>query len=282
MLRPLESGVRRLTTPLRIVGPRVNREARSIRTPQRAEEPLDVELRWLVEDIYGPAVRDLPGLDVGRAYWGAKEAFPYGGDVVDVFRYGKGFTSIAVIDISGHGIRSARNAGLTKHALRAYASQGYDALGAIRALNRLCIENCAFEGESEFFATAFFAIIDAECGSMEYVSAGHEAACFVRGDGVRFLHATGPILGLLDDDRAFREEKIALEPGDVIAAVTDGFTEARNEQLEFLGATALSGVIERNRDLTAEQQAEAVVLHAFTYAGPRLADDVASVVLRIT
>jgi serine phosphatase RsbU (regulator of sigma subunit) len=106
--------------------------------------------------------------------------------------------------------------------LRAYASQGYDALGAIRALNRLCIENCAFEGESEFFATAFFAIIDAECGSMEYVSAGHEAACLVRGGGARFLDATGPILGLLDDDRAFREQKITLEPGDTIAAVTDG------------------------------------------------------------
>jgi serine phosphatase RsbU (regulator of sigma subunit) len=222
MLRPLESGVRRFAIPLKVVGARVDREARSFRTPQRAEEPLEVELRRLVEDIYGPAVRDLPGLDVGRAYWGAKAAFPYGGDVVDVFRYGKGFTSIAVIDISGHGIRSAKHAGLTKHALRAYASQGYDALGAIRALNRLCIENCAFEGESEFFATAFFAIIDAECGSMEYVSAGHEAACLVRGGGARFLDATGPILGLLDDDRAFREQKITLEPGDTIAAVTDG------------------------------------------------------------
>jgi len=266
---------------LKVVGPRANRDARSFRTPQRAEEPLDVELRWLVEDIYGPAVRELPGLDVGRAYWGVKTAFPYGGDVVDVFRYGKGFTSIAVIDISGHGIRSAKHAGLTKHALRAYASQGYDALGAIRALNHLCIENCAFEGESEFFATAFFAIVDAECRSMEYVSAGHEAACLVRGDETHFLHATGPILGLLDDDRAFREGKIALVPGDIIAAVTDGFTEARNEQLEFLGAAALAEVIEHNRDLTAEEQAEAIVLRAVTHAGPRLADDVAAVVVRI-
>jgi serine phosphatase RsbU (regulator of sigma subunit) len=282
VLRPLECSVRGFDLPLRVAGTREDREARSFRTPQRAEEPLEVELRWLVEDIYGPAVRDLPGLDVGRAYWGVKAAFPYGGDVVDVFRYGKGFTSIAVIDISGHGIRSAKHAGLTKHALRAYASQGYDALGAIRALNRLCIENCAFEGESEFFATAFFAIVDAEGGSMEYVSAGHEAACLVRGDGARFLDATGPILGLLDDDRAFRHETIALEQGDIIAAVTDGFTEARDEQLEFLGALPLASVIERHRDLTAEEQAEAVVRHAFTYAGPRLADDVAAVVVRVT
>jgi len=246
------------------------------------DEELDVELRWLVEDVYGPAVRDLPGLDVGRAYWGATPAFPYGGDVVDVFRYGNGCTSIAVIDISGHGIRAAKHAGLIKHALRAYASQGSDAVGAIRALNRLCIENCSFEGESEFFATAFFAIVDAERDTMHYVSAGHEAACLVRGDGCRFLNATGPILGLMDDERAFRQETLTLESGDIVAAVTDGFTEARNEQLEFLGAAALAGVIERNRDRTAEEQAEAVVRHAFAYGGPRLADDVAAAVIRVS
>jgi serine phosphatase RsbU (regulator of sigma subunit) len=247
-----------------------------------SSDALDAELRRLVEDIYGPAVPDLPGLDVGRAYWGAMAAFPYGGDVVDVFCYGNGRTSIAVIDISGHGIGSAKNAGLAKHALRAYASQGYDAVGAIRALNRLCIENCAFESESEFFATAFFAIVDADRQTMDYVSAGHEAACLIRGDGRRFFEATGPILGLLDDDRAFRGETIALEPGDIVAAVTDGFTEARNPQLAFLGASPLADVIERNRERSAEDQAEAIVRHAFNYAGPRLTDDVAAVVLRVT
>jgi len=282
MLCHLESGIRRFAAQLKAVGARANREARSFRTPERAEEPLDVELRRLVEDIYGPAVPDLPGLDVGRAYWGAKSAFPYGGDVVDVFRYGNGFTLISVIDISGHGIRSAKHAGLTKHALRAYASQGYDALGAIRALNRLCIENCRFEGETEFFASAFLAIVDPERHSMQYVSAGHEAACLVRGEGRRFLDATGPILGLLDDDRAFRAETLALEPEDIIAAVTDGFTEARDEQREFLGTSALAGIIERNRNRSAEEQAKAIVLHAFAYAGPRLSDDVAAVVLRVT
>jgi serine phosphatase RsbU (regulator of sigma subunit) len=281
MLWLLKSGVRRFACSVNAVEPSPDAESQSFRSPQRAEEPLDVELRWLAEDIYGPAVRNLAGLDIGRAYWGAKAAFPYGGDVVDVFRYGNGCTSIAVIDISGHGIRSAKHAGLTKYALRAYATQGYDAIGAIRALNRLFIENCSFEGESEFFATAFFAIVDAEWRSMHYVAAGHEAACLVRGEGRRFLDATGPILGLMDDDRAFRQATLALEPGDIVAAVTDGFTEARNEQLEFLGPTALADVIERNRDLTAEAQAQAIVRLAFTYAGPRLADDVAAAVLRV-
>jgi serine phosphatase RsbU (regulator of sigma subunit) len=267
---------------MKAVGPRARPEPGSFRLPQRADEALDVELRWLVEDVYGPAVRDIPGLDIGRAYWGATPAFPYGGDVIDVFRYGNGCTSVAVIDISGHGIRAAKHAGITKFALRAYASQGYDAAGAIRALNRLCIENCTFEGESEFFATAFFGIIDVDGGSMQYVSAGHEAACLIRGDRRHFLDATGPILGLFDDDRSFRQETIALEPDDIVAAVTDGFTEARNEQLAFLGSTPLADIIEAHRDDTAEEQAGAIIRHAFAYGGTRLADDVAALVLHIT
>jgi serine phosphatase RsbU (regulator of sigma subunit) len=262
---------------LKVAGSRANRESRSF----SADEDLDVELRRVVEEAYDSPARKLSGFDIGRAYWGARTAFPYGGDIVDVFQYANGRTSIAVIDISGHGIRSARHAGLVRHALRAYASQGYDAVGSIRALNRLCIEASIFEDDSEFFATAFFGIVGADRRSMAYASAGHEAACLVGGGGHRFLNATGPILGLLDDDRAFRGETVALEPGDIVAAVTDGFTEARNEDLEFLGALPLATVIEHNRVRSAQEQAQAIVTRAFEYAGARLADDVAAVVLTV-
>jgi sigma-B regulation protein RsbU (phosphoserine phosphatase) len=282
MLRARESGVYRFALAVKSGGPRRAVAPQSFRSPQRAEATLDIELRLLAEDIYGLAVPSFPDLDIGRAYWGARTEFPFGGDMVDVFRCNNGCTSIAVIDISGHGLRSAKHAGLAKYALRAYTSQGYDALGAIRALNRLFIENCSFEGENELFATTFFAIIDAERRSMRYVSAGHEAACLVRGDGRLFFDATGPILGLMDDDLTFHQATLALEPDDIVAAVTDGFTEARNEQGEFLGSTALADVVERNRDLTAEEQAQGIVRRAVAYAGPRLTDDVAAMVLRVS
>ncbi len=249
--------------------------------PHRAEPSLQTEMRLLVESVYGPPVRRLPGLDVGRAYWGATKGFRYGGDMADVFHYGNGCTSLAVVDISGHGIRAARYAGLAKYALRAYASQGFDALESVRALNCLCIENSTFEGEHEFFATVFFAIVDAGRQTMQYVSAGHEAAYIVTPDGPRMLHATGPIVGLMDDDDAFGQATVRLEHGDIFAAVTDGFTEARNESLVFLGADALVEVIERNRAREAEQQAEAVTRYAYEYAGSRLEDDIAALVVKV-
>jgi sigma-B regulation protein RsbU (phosphoserine phosphatase) len=262
-------------------GRRAGASRASLSATEGVEASLDDELRLLVEEIYGPEIGDLPGLEVGRAYWGARSAFPYGGDVVDVFQYGNGCTAFAVVDISGHGIRAAKNAGLTKHALRAYVSQGFGPVESIRALNHLYIENCAFECEPEFFATAFFAIIDAERTSMQYVAAGHEAACVVNAEGHRFLDATGPIVGLLDDDLAFREETIAVKTGDIFAAVTDGFTEARDQQNEFLGRDALATTIEHNRERSADQQAQALTMRAFGHANSRLQDDVAALVVRV-
>jgi serine phosphatase RsbU (regulator of sigma subunit) len=262
----------------------VNPESGEIRSDTLAladEAAIDVELRLIVEAVYGPPIRKLAGLDIGRAYWGASMVLPYGGDIVDVFQYGDGSTSLAVVDISGHGIRAATHAGLAKHALRAYVSQGYSAIEAIRGLNRLCIENCAFEDEIEFFATAFFAIINARRDSMQYVSAGHEAAYIVTPEGHRMLDATGPIIGLLDDDHAFQQKTISLNAGDTLAVVTDGFTEARNEHGVFLGANALAKVVERNAALTAEQQAQSITASAYGYAGPRLKDDVAALVVKV-
>ena len=243
---------------------------------------LQAELRHIVESIYGPPVRRLPGLDIGRAYVGAvNEAFQYGGDLVDVFHYGNGFTSFAMVDITGHGIHAAMHAGLAKHALRAYASRGFSAVESVRALNRLCIENSAFEADDEFFATVFFGIVDAQRCMMQYVSAGHEGAYVVASDGATMLAATGPIIGLFDDDSAFSEGSVRLADGSIVAAVTDGFSEARNASFEFLGSAALVDIVERNRSREAEQQAQALIRHAYEYANEQLHDDVAALVVKV-
>ena len=247
-----------------------------------SDNPLQAEMRRIVESIYGPAVRRLPGLDIGRAYLNAtKEEFRYGGDLVDVFHYGHGFTSLAIVDITGHGIHAAMYAGLTKHALRAYASRGFNARDSVRALNRLCIENSIFEADDEFFATVFFGIVDAERRTMQYVSAGHEAAYVVAADGATQLAATGPIIGLFDDDSAFDHGIVQLAHGSILAAVTDGFSEARNARMEFLGAQALVDVVERNWSCEADQQAEALTRYAYEYANEQLHDDVAALVVKV-
>jgi serine phosphatase RsbU (regulator of sigma subunit) len=246
-----------------------------------SENALQTEMRLIVEALYGPMVRRLPGLDIGRAYRGAEGEFRFGGDVVDVFHYGEGYTSLAVVDITGHGMPAARNAGLAKHALRAYASQGLDSAECVRALNRLCIANSAFEADIEFFATLFFAIVQPDRHTIEYVSAGHDAAYLIDPKKTHVLDATGPIIGLMDNDAAFERRLVRLSPGSIIAAVTDGFSEARDAGRTFLGPEPLVDVIRRNQALDAERQAEAVTQYAYEYAGGILHDDVAALVVKV-
>jgi sigma-B regulation protein RsbU (phosphoserine phosphatase) len=245
------------------------------------ENAIQTAMRSMVEALYGPPVRHLPGLDIGRAYRGAEGEFRFGGDVVDVFHYGAGYTSLAVVDITGHGMPAARNAGLAKHALRAYASNYLDAADCVRALNRLCIENSTFEGDEEFFATLFFAIVQPDRQTMEYVSAGHDAAFLIDAGEVQSLDATGPIIGLMDDDSAFERRLIRLSRGSTIVAATDGFSEARDARRRFLGPEALPGVIRRNQLHDAERQAEAVTQYAFDFSGGQLRDDVAALVVKV-
>jgi serine phosphatase RsbU (regulator of sigma subunit) len=245
------------------------------------ENALQAEMRRIVEGIYGPPVRQLPGLDIGRAYLGAFDGFRFGGDMVDVFHFGDGYTSLAVVDISGHGIQAAANAGLAKYALRAYASRGLDARDCVRALNRLCIETSAFEEAEDFFATVFFAIVPPHRRTMQYVSAGHEAAFLIEPTTARILAATGPIVGLMDADGLFDHDVVELPSAGIVAAVTDGFTEARNAEREFLGSEALVDIIDRNRAAEAGRQAEALTRYAYEFANERLHDDIAALVVKV-
>jgi serine phosphatase RsbU (regulator of sigma subunit) len=246
-----------------------------------AENALQIAMRRIVESLYGPPVRRLPGLDIGRAYRGTESEFRFGGDVVDVFQYGAGHTSLAVVDITGHGMPAATNAGLAKHALRAYASRGLNAQDCVRALNRLCIENSAFEGDVEFFATLFFAIVAPDRKTMQYVSAGHDAAYLITPTMTETLGANGPIIGLMDNDEAYSHRTVRLQPGSVIAAATDGFSEARNPSRTFLGSEALVDVVLKNYHRSAERQSEAVTQHAYDFANRQLHDDVAALVVKV-
>jgi serine phosphatase RsbU (regulator of sigma subunit) len=251
------------------------------RREKAIETDIQVGLREIVESIYGGPTPELPGLDVGRSYLGTAHDFIFGGDLVDVFHNSDGCTTLAVVDIKGHGIAAAMHAGLIKHALRAYVSQGSTVLSAVRALNHLCIENSAFDGAEDLFATLFFGMIDRDRRTLTYVSAGHRTAYMIEPFKVTALDACAPIVGLLDDGLEFSSRTIALSAGVIIAIVTDGFTEARNTKGEFLGSKALADIILADPNRSAQISAEAITRRAYDYTQQDNHDDVAALVVKI-
>jgi hypothetical protein len=192
--------------------------------------------------------------------------------MIDVFRHGDGCISVAVVAISVTEIVAASNAELVKHALSDCTLQGLNAAESVRNLNRRCIQNGLLGSDREWFATVFFAVIEPNLRTMQYVSAGLEAAYIVVVDEARPLRATGPIIGLIDDDSAFEHRVVSLSPDDILVVITDGFSEEQNIAREFRKPEALVAMIDWFRRQNVEE-AQAVIMHAYTYAPAVLHDD---------
>lgn len=133
----------------------------------------------------------------------------------------------------------------------------------------------------ERYATAFVFVLHLADGRVCWANAGHNPAVVVRRDGrVEELKATGLPLGLLPIGDYTRDE-LRLEPGDVLAAYTDGITEAANPEGDEFGLERLVAVCQEHSAQGADAIAKAVhgSLDAFTRGVP-FGDDRTLVLLR--
>ena len=139
----------------------------------------------------------IPGISYAVSYRLAQG--PTGGDIVDLYRYDNDSIAISIADISGKGPHAAVNAALIKFGLRAYSSEGLTPERVLRALDRLYLENNAFE-KNDSFASAFFCIVDPTRRLMTYANGGHEPVVLMFPDGSsRILEPTAPLVGVFDD-----------------------------------------------------------------------------------
>ncbi len=98
----------------------------------------------------------------------------------------------------------------------------------------------------EKYATMFLGCYDAGMRELKYSNAGHLPPMLLRGDGtVSHLETSGTVVGLFDN-AAFDESTIAMEPGDIFVAFTDGVTEPENDSREF-GEERLIDLVREHR-----------------------------------
>jgi serine phosphatase RsbU (regulator of sigma subunit) len=88
------------------------------------------------------------------------------------------------------------------------------------------------------------------------VNAGHEPALLVRGGGERVyrLESTGTVLGLTTR-AGYGVRTLALEPGDLLVAFSDGVADAANSRGRTFGE---SGVLEALREHPGARSSELV------------------------
>jgi hypothetical protein len=99
----------------------------------------------------------------------------------------------------------------------------------------------------EKYATMFLGCYDATMRELTYCNAGHLPPIVLSGIGkVSRLEVSGTVVGLFDG-ATYDESTIAMRPGDLFVAFSDGVTEPENDTGEF-GEERLITLIQEHRD----------------------------------
>jgi sigma-B regulation protein RsbU (phosphoserine phosphatase) len=178
---------------------------------------------------------------------------------------------IVLGDISGKGISAALLMATLHSAVRAYRFASEDLVYSENSIAGLMVSREGLAGDSgklfespgrilsllnrhlyrstqpEKYATIFLAHYDAASAQLTYSNAGHLPPLLLGRDGkVRRLECGGTVVGLMDGMR-YEEGRVAMRPGDILVAYSDGVTEPENDFGEF-GEARLLEVVARYRE----------------------------------
>lgn len=216
--------------------------------------------------------RHVPGLEFSRAYESATyEAGRVGGDFIDVFGVHGNVVGITLGDISGKGIDAAVTTALVRTTLRVHAVDGLPPADVVRKANQVMRRFT----EADAFATLWFGLLNVRSGVLRYVCAGHPPAIILPAKGEPSeLVCKDPILGAFDE-AMFYENQTIMIPGDRLLMYSDGATEARTPDGEFMGSAGFMELVRAHRDTPASELAPAIMAELREFSAGLLRDDVA-------
>ena len=192
---------------------------------QRQDRELSVA-REIQHSLFPSSQPDVPGFEVAAE---SRPCYEVGGDSYDWIHLGGDRLALVVADVSGKGTPASLLMASVHASVQALAGTAPPAQ-MIERLNRFLFANT----QASKFVTLFYAELDAASGRLAYVNAGHVPPYRVARDGsLRRLQEGGPALGLIDE-AGYEAGEVWLQPGDLVAMVTDGVTEANSpDEREF-------------------------------------------------
>jgi sigma-B regulation protein RsbU (phosphoserine phosphatase) len=133
------------------------------------------------------------------------------------------------------------------------------------------------------YVTLFYGELDPGRQRLTYVNAGHVPPFLVRASGGdERLRSGGPVLGLLEEVRLEAAE-VELAPGDLLAAVTDGVTEAVNAGGQEFGDERVRQTLLARSRAGAQDTLDELIASVDRWAGAAgCSDDLTALILRAT
>jgi phosphoserine phosphatase RsbU/P len=231
--------------------------------------------REIQQSLFPSGCPELPGFDLAAR---SEACYQVGGDHYDFIPLPDGRLALAVADVSGKGSPASILMASVHASLRALAGTA-EPRQLMERLSRFLFEST----QANRYVTLFYAELDPSARRLRYVNGGHVPPFHVSAEGqVERLTEGGPVLGLLEGV-AYGEGEVDLAPGEVLAAVTDGATEATSSQGAEFGDEGMSEVLREGCHLDASALLEQVLarVHAWT-EGRGCADDLTVLILKAT
>lgn len=254
---------------------------------QIEKKQIDVDLS-LARNIQMMLVpQELPridGVDMDARYISSHSV---GGDLFDIIKLGERRFGIVVADVSGKGIPASIIMAICRTNLRHFARSSLSPGEVLKRVN----ESMAGEMRQNMYITVLYAICDLDEGALTYARAGHEQPILCRWDRDRgvpiteSLKSEGMPVGLVEAelfDEVIEDRRIALAPGDVFVAYTDGLTETRNRQGKEFGSSRLADVVKTLRKRSTIELNEGVLESLERFSGNRrYGDDLTLVTMKV-
>jgi phosphoserine phosphatase RsbU/P len=250
----------RLTEAL-VEGERMRKELEMARVVQRATLPARM-----------PSV---PGYDVHGAF---DPAALTGGDTFDLALLDQGLM-VVLADATGHGMGPALSVSQMQAMLRMAFRLGAGLEASFTEVNNLLAE--ALPGDQ--FITAFVGVLDPQAHRLRFHSAGQGPILLFRG-GSGELEAHRPTsfpLGAMPLATLEAAPTLALEPGDVLVLLSDGYLEHRDPDGQEYGQERVAEVLRKHHGKTMAELAGVLLESVRTFArGAAQEDDMTAVLIK--
>ncbi|MCG6894487.1 MAG: SpoIIE family protein phosphatase [Desulfobacteraceae bacterium] len=208
-----------------------------------------------------------------------------GGDYFDFIedtRCADGSVSVAVGDVSGHGVEAALLMAAARASLRMRSQQCETGRQIVEGMNRQLTRDVQDTGR---FMTLFYIRLDTHNDVLSWIRAGHPPALLYDPDEDRFRNLQGDGLALgIDEHRRYEEQQTeGLRQGQVVAVGTDGIWEAVNLEGESYGMDRFRKVLRRYAEESAATILDAVFADVAEFTrGRHREDDITLVVIKAT
>lgn len=222
----------------------------------------------------------VPGLEIAFA---TRPANTVAGDYYDVFArpcLNSGNTTflIAIADVAGKSVPAAMLMATFQASLKTLSGTPGSLTELVSRMNQYA---CSNSQRGRRFTTAFVAEFDPSSRRLTYVNAGHNSPILRRQSGsIERLENGGVPLGIAED-ASYQSGEVFMNPGDWLAAFTDGVIEAENIRQEEYGEIRLIAMLHSGVMLTPGVLLNSILtdLDRFVGNAPQH-DDVTCILLR--